>query len=133
MGGGGLMMNFATAAAFGLLGVALSACADKPPAEILLPAASISGQEKTVTVLAAATRERAKGDPYLFTSDRTRTINYQEYAISIPPNHVVGQIESPSVSAGNAGTQYVVASSRPLAQRLAKDAILIADKAPARS
>ena len=40
-----------------------------------------SGGEKTVTVFAAATRERVKGDPYLFTSDRTGTINYQEYAI----------------------------------------------------
>jgi hypothetical protein len=85
------MTNFVAAAAFGLLGVALSGCADKPPAEILLPAASISGGEKTVTVLAAATRERVEGDAYLFTSNRAGAINYQEYAVSIPPNHVVGQ------------------------------------------
>src|SRR3984885_11300458 len=110
------MTNFVAAAAFGLLGVALSGCADKPPAEILLPAASISGGEKTVTVLAAATRERVEGDAYLFTSNRTGALNYQEYAVSIPPNHVVGQIEWPSGSAGNAAIQYVVASSRPLTE-----------------
>jgi esterase/lipase superfamily enzyme len=109
------MMNFALAAAFGLLGVALSGCADKPPAEILLPAASISGGAKTVTVLAATTRKRM-GDSDLFTADRTETLNYQEYAISIPPNHVVGQIEWPPGSTGNAATQYVVAASRPLAE-----------------
>jgi esterase/lipase superfamily enzyme len=110
------MMNFAMAAAFGLLGVALAGCADKLPAETLLPVVSVSGGEKTVTVLAAATRGRAKDDPYLFTSDRTGALNYQEYAISIPPSHVVGQIEWPPGSAGNAGTQYVVASSRPLTE-----------------
>jgi esterase/lipase superfamily enzyme len=110
------MMNFVAAAAFGLLSVALSGCADKPPAEILLPAHSISGGEKTVTVMAATTRRRSNGDPDLFTSDRTEALNYQEYTVSIPPNHVVGQIEWPSGSAGNAGTQYLVASNRPLTE-----------------
>jgi esterase/lipase superfamily enzyme len=108
------MMNFALAAVFGLLGIALSGCADKPPAEILLPTASISGEAKRVTVLAATTRKRM-GDSDLFTADRTGTLNYQEYVVSIPPNHVVGQIEWPLGSAGNAATQYVVAASRPLA------------------
>jgi len=108
------MMNFALAAVFGLLGIALSGCADEPPAEILLPTASISGEAKRVTVLAATTRKRM-GDSDLFTADRTGTLNYQEYAVSIPPNHVVGQIEWPPGSAGNAATQYVVAASRPLA------------------
>ena len=57
------MMNSTMAAAFGLLGVALAGCADKPPADILSPGASVLGGEKTVTVLAAATRGRVKDDP----------------------------------------------------------------------
>ncbi len=110
------MINFVIAAAFALLGVALAGCADKPPADILLPAASISGGEKTVTVLAATTRGRVQDNPYLFTSDRTGALNYQDYAISIPRNHAVGQIEWPSGAGGDAATQYVVASSRPLTE-----------------
>jgi esterase/lipase superfamily enzyme len=110
------MMNSAVAVALGLLGVALAGCAHKPPADTLLPVASVSGGEKTVTVLAAATRGRAKDDPYLFTSDRTGGLNYQEYAISIPPGHVIGRIEWPPGAAGNARSQYVVASSRPLTE-----------------
>jgi esterase/lipase superfamily enzyme len=52
--------------------------------------------------------------PFDFTSGRSRSINYQDYAISIPPAHVAGKIEWPSQTPGNAETDFVVTSNEPL-------------------
>jgi esterase/lipase superfamily enzyme len=52
----------------------------------------------------------------IFTSNRSGSIDYQEYAISIPPNHVAGKIEWPSQTPGNVKTDFVVISNRPLTE-----------------
>jgi esterase/lipase superfamily enzyme len=106
-------MNFMLAI-FAVLAVALSGCAGKPSAEVLVPANAPASTEKSVVVLAATTRERAKDSSFDFTSNRSGNINYQEYAISIPPNHLAGKIEWPSQTPGNAQTDFVVISNRRL-------------------
>jgi esterase/lipase superfamily enzyme len=98
------------------LAVALSGCAGKPSAEILVPVNAPVSAEKSVVVLAATTRERVEDNSFDFTSNRSGNINYQEYAISIPPNHVAGKIEWPSQTPGNAETDFVVISNLPLAE-----------------
>jgi esterase/lipase superfamily enzyme len=70
--------------------------------------------EKSVVVLAATTRERVEDNSFDFTSNRSGNINYQEYAISTPPNHVAGKIEWPSQTPGNTKTDFVVIFNRPL-------------------
>lgn len=99
-----------------VLAIALSGCAGKPPDTVLLPAGGSLNGAKSVVVLAATTRERQKDSPYGFTSDRSQTINYQDYTISIPPSHVPGKIEWPSQVPGKAETDFVVTANRPITE-----------------
>lgn len=85
--------------------------------EVLLPQGSVAGAQKSVVALAATTRERMNGNPYLFRSGRTATVNYQEYVISIPPTHAVGQVEAPSQARGDPQTEFVTVSNRPLSDQ----------------
>jgi esterase/lipase superfamily enzyme len=96
--------------------VALSGCAARPSSEILIPASAPATGGTSVIVLAATTRERAKDSPFDFTADRSADIKYQEYKISIPPNHVPGKIQWPSQSPGNAQTDFVVTSNLRLSE-----------------
>ena len=49
-----------------------------------------------------------------FTSNRSGKHHYQENSTSNPPTHVAGKIEWPSQTPGNAQTDFVVISNRPL-------------------
>jgi esterase/lipase superfamily enzyme len=51
-----------------------------------------------------------------FTADRAPNINYQQYVVSIPPNHVGGKIEWPSHMPGNPQSDFVVIENRPLTE-----------------
>ena len=106
-----------------VLSVALSGCAGTPPAEVLIPVGAPLNGAKSVVVLAATTRAREKDSPYGFTADRSEAINYQDYTVSIPPNHILGKIEWPSQIPGNAQTDFVVTSNRPLTEAGMAEAI----------
>jgi esterase/lipase superfamily enzyme len=99
-----------------VVAVALNGCAARPSGEVLIPVSTPTTAGTSVIVLAATTRERAKDSPIDFTANRSADLNYQEYKISIPPNHVPGQIQWPSQSPGNAQTDFIVTSNRPLTE-----------------
>ena len=99
-----------------VVAVALNGCAARPSSEVLIPVSAPATDVTSVVVLAATTRARTNDSPFDFSADRSAEIGYQEYKISIPPSHVPGQIQWPSQSPGNAQTDFVVDSSRPLAE-----------------
>ncbi len=97
-----------------LIGLAAAGCASRPTGDVLIPVASTAEGAKSVSILAATTRQRSEGSEVFFTNGRAHGINYEQYAISLPPSHVAGQIEWPSQAPGNPGKDFVVTSERPL-------------------
>ncbi len=100
-----------------LLGLlAFAGCAARPPSSVLIPVAPIADAEggKTVSVLAATTRERSEEEPYAFTTGRARSVSFEQYAISFPPNHVPGHVEWPRQTPGDPNKDLVVTDARPL-------------------
>ncbi len=88
----------------------LTACASPPGPEMLqIGQTTAAGRE--VHVLIATTRARSGND---FTNGRADEVNLQEYSVSIPPNHVVGEIEWPSPAHGDADRSFVVTHAEPI-------------------
>jgi esterase/lipase superfamily enzyme len=83
---------------------------------VLIPVTVPGNSERIVQVLAATTRERATDSELDFTADRAPNINYQQYVVSIPANHVGGKIEWPSQTPGNPQSDFVVIGNRPLTE-----------------
>ena len=99
-----------------IVAVSLGACAERPSEAVLIPVnAPVSG-ERTVQVLAATTRGRANDSEIDFTAERAGNLNYQQYVISIPPNHIGGKIEWPSQTPGSPLSDFVVIENRPLTE-----------------
>jgi len=93
--------------------LALAACASRPGAEVLGSVSTpVPAGAKVVTVYVATTRalDPATG---LFTNRRAPRTNFAEYTISVPPNHVSGQIEWPDGNPDPARS-FVVLRQRPL-------------------
>src|SRR6516162_11755133 len=99
-----------------LMCAALSGCAGRPSSAVLVPVTAPGNGERVVQVLAATTRERTTGSELDFTADRAPNINYQQYVVSIPPNHVGGKIEWPSQTPGNPQSDFIVIENRPLTE-----------------
>jgi esterase/lipase superfamily enzyme len=76
------------------LGVALAGCATRPGPEAL-NAMAAAPNSKPVRILVATTRERASPDANVFTDGRSRIMNFAEFTVAVPPNHVAGRIELP--------------------------------------
>ncbi|QEN90445.1 alpha/beta fold hydrolase [Labrys sp. KNU-23] len=94
----------------------LASCADRPGALMLHPVASTAGVGSPVNILVATTRKRSETDKRDFTAGRNFGLSYEAYTISVPPNHVVGNIEWPKKPPGNPAVNFVVTSSAPLDQ-----------------
>ncbi len=91
-----------------LLCAPLFGCASRPETGFLTPNA-VGAPDATVhTVLVATTRERDPRPGTFFNGERSSTLNYAEIAISVPPKHQPGQIETPANPPGNPDTDFVV-------------------------
>jgi esterase/lipase superfamily enzyme len=101
----------------------LASCASSPTNDVLKPVADAASVGHPVDVLVATTRERAPEQADAFTSGRARTLNYESYTISVPPNHQVGEIEYPQNGAPNPATNFTVASAQALQESEFKSAI----------
>ncbi|WP_424810871.1 alpha/beta hydrolase [Roseococcus sp. YIM B11640] len=82
-----------------VLAVSLIGCAARPGMEVLRPAGAVSADGQVITVQVVTTRARADAGSNSFTNTRSRTTNFAEYAVSVPPTHRAGQIEWPRVPA----------------------------------
>lgn len=89
----------------------LAACGSRPGPELLNETAASTPGTKVVTVYVATTRQRDQGGT--FTSDRSRTLNYARFRISIPPVHKPGNIEWPG-SSPDPRTNFVTVEQRQL-------------------
>jgi esterase/lipase superfamily enzyme len=96
------------------IGIALCGCGTRPSSAVLIPIPSPIRGDKAVTVLVATTRDRSKDNLGTFTEARARNISYEEYLISVPPNHRPGQVEWPAQIPGNPQKDFVVTSERSL-------------------
>ncbi len=99
-----------------ILALAATGCSSRPSSNVLIPVASTVEGGKSVSILAATTRQRSQEQDAFFTNARAHAVNYEQYAISVPPNHVAGQIEWPSGTPGNPEKNFVVTSEHPLDQ-----------------
>jgi hypothetical protein len=97
-----------------LVGFAIGGCSSRPSSSVLVPITAAVGGGKSVSILAATTRTRSHDDDEAFTNGRARAVNYEQYAISIPPDHVSGQIEWPAQIPGNPERDFVVTSAQQL-------------------
>ncbi|MDZ5454516.1 alpha/beta hydrolase [Labrys sp. ZIDIC5] len=94
----------------------LASCADRPGALMLHPVSASAGIGSPVNVLVATTRQRSETDKRDFTAKRNFGLSYEAYTISVPPNHVAGNIEWPKKPPGNPAVNFVVTNSAPLDQ-----------------
>ncbi|MBP0578557.1 alpha/beta fold hydrolase [Labrys sp. LIt4] len=94
----------------------LASCADRPGALMLHPVSISAGVGTPVNILVATTRQRSEIDKRDFTAKRNFGLSYEAYTISVPPNHVAGNIEWPKKPPGNPAVNFVVTSSAPLDQ-----------------
>jgi esterase/lipase superfamily enzyme len=83
---------------------------------MLHPVSASAGIGTPVNILVATTRQRSETDKRDFTAKRNFGLSYEAYTISVPPNHVVGNIEWPKKPPGNPAVNFVVTNSTPLDQ-----------------
>ncbi len=74
-----------------LLALSLAACGTRPPPG-LTPVASPSPRAATVDLLVSTTRRPDTDPAILFNGERTLKPRYASLTVSIPPNHVAGDI-----------------------------------------
>ncbi len=96
-----------------LLGCTLAGCASRPASDVLTVTEGAS-VGTPVSILVATTRKRSNEQDDAFTIARSRTVNYEQYTISIPPNHKSGQIEFPQQGRRDPATNFVVTEAHEL-------------------
>ncbi|MFC3166689.1 MULTISPECIES: alpha/beta hydrolase [Paracoccus] len=88
---------------------ALAGCAARPDARTIWPVAASAPHGKTEQIFVATTRNTAQLPADGFTSLRSPQPHFAEFTVSIPPNHVSGEIEWPKGQT-NPKTDFAVAS-----------------------
>src|SRR4051794_9331995 len=84
----------AHSAIFVALAFVLIGCATRPGPDVLAPVAAIPGA-KTLPIYVATTRKRAAPTENVFTAERSGTLNFARFVVTVPPNHQPGNIEWP--------------------------------------
>ncbi|SIS99434.1 alpha/beta hydrolase [Paracoccus saliphilus] len=92
-----------------LLCCVLTGCAVRPDTRTIWPVGASAPQGETKQIFVATTRETAQVPADGFTSLRSPVPHFAEFAISIPPGHVPGEIEWPRGET-NPRTDFAVAS-----------------------
>jgi esterase/lipase superfamily enzyme len=88
--------------------VALTACATRPENGFLLPVA-VSANGATDHILLVATTRAADDRPgTYFNGERSASLSYAEFTVSVPPNHVPGLVQFASTAPGDPNTNFVV-------------------------
>jgi esterase/lipase superfamily enzyme len=86
----------------------LTGCAAGSDPGFLPPLAATGGGATEHKVLVATTRERDMNPGVLFNGERSAALNYASVTVSVPPNHVAGNIETPSAPPGDPSNSFVV-------------------------
>lgn len=97
----------------GFLAIAIFAnfvagCASRPGSEVLEPIANVPSYTNKVQVLVATTRERGSPeDPNAFTAKRSKDLNFSALTVSIPSQHVTGEIEWPDTTPPDPSRHFI--------------------------
>ena len=86
----------------------LVACASRPETGFLASVPESAPGATDHTVLVATTRERDPRPGTFFNGERASSLDYAEITVSVPPNHVPGQVEMASTPPGDPNTNFVV-------------------------
>jgi esterase/lipase superfamily enzyme len=84
------------------------ACASRPETGFLASVPAGAPGATDHTVLIATTRARDARPGTFFNGERAPSLSYAEMTVSVPPNHVPGQVEMASTLPGDPNTNYVV-------------------------
>ncbi|MFM7084465.1 MAG: alpha/beta hydrolase [Hyphomicrobium sp.] len=91
-----------------ILWIGLIGCSMRPTSQVLKPLANVPASTKKVPLLVATTRERGSAeDPDAFTERRAKDLNFAALTVSIPSQHVPGEIEWPDASGPNPSKHFV--------------------------
>lgn len=88
--------------------ILLSACADRPGADVLTPSLTEAPGAKPHTILVATTRARDPRPGTLFSGERGNGLDFATVTLTVPPAHQPGGIEWPKQAPGNPATDMVV-------------------------
>ncbi|HQS08229.1 MAG TPA: alpha/beta hydrolase [Xanthobacteraceae bacterium] len=88
--------------------ILLSACADRPGADVLTPNLTEAPGAKPHTILVATTRARDPRPGTLFSGERGTGLDFANVTLTVPPAHQPGGIEWPKQAPGNPATEMVV-------------------------
>jgi len=86
----------------------LVACASRPETGFLASVPVSAPGATDHTVLIATTRQRDPRPGTFFNGERAPSLDYAEITVSVPPNHVPGQVEMASTPPGDPNTNFVV-------------------------
>jgi esterase/lipase superfamily enzyme len=107
-------MNFR--ALFLTVAFVLSGCAERRDGALLAPAILSSGTGQRISLLIATSRLRGE-EPYSFTSGRSFLLNFQAIELSLPPNHRIGEVETPSSGPGQPASEFAALSNTELDEK----------------
>jgi esterase/lipase superfamily enzyme len=86
----------------------VAGCASRPGSEVLEPIANVPSYTDKVQVLVATTRERGSPeDPNAFTAKRAKDLNFSALTVSIPSQHVTGEIEWPDTTPPDPSRHFI--------------------------
>ena len=91
-----------------MVAASLVACASRPETGFLSPVAVSAPGATDHTVLIATTRERDPRPGTFFNGERASSLDYATITVSVPPNHVPGQVEMASTPPGDPNANFVV-------------------------
>lgn len=102
----------------------IAGCASRPGSEVLTPIANVPADTSKVHLLVATTRARGNAkDPFAFTSERAKQLNYAALTVSIPTHHVTGEIEWPNSAAPDPAHHFVTTERSFLSSKDFREAI----------
>lgn len=99
--------------------IALASCASAPAGIIGLDGGAVSAAEvpgaTEVNVFVATTRAPSDDAALYFSGERSEELAFARVTVSIPPSHVVGEIERPKRLPPDPRTEFVILDPQPIA------------------
>lgn len=121
-------------AALGMAMLVLAGCSSPPAGIIGLDGASFAAADvlnaTAIDIFVATTRTPSAEATRYFSGERSEALHFARVTVSIPPNHVVGQVERPKRLPPDPRSEFVVLDPEPLPD--ARDFVASVDAALAR-
>ena len=90
-----------------LVALLVSACGSRPTTGALAINTELAAGAEDHDILIVTTREKDSAPDTYFNGERSKTTNYAQATISVPPTHKAGAVEWPRELPGNPATDFV--------------------------